>query len=308
MSIRELPVELKRFAKEKLGEDDNHLIEDVNYIVDWVSKQPHLCIRQDPQWIAGFLRGCKHSLERTKEKLDTYYTIKTHLPELFQDRDPKQSKIEKSLEFGNYLPLPTTVKPDGPRVVLIRGAIFDFKKFGFQGLLKIFFMIMDISLLDDDWLNVAGQDTVIDLSGSRLEHASYITPALVKKAVTCFQDAYPIRNKSLHFVNPPPTFETIFILIKRFMSEKLRNRVMLHREMDKVFDYIPKRVFPSDYGGDAPSIAKLTKEWKKKVIEKQEWFIEDSQYRVTESKRPGKPITGLDLFGLEGSFKQLDFD
>lgn len=52
----------------------------------------------------------------------------------------------------------------------------------------------------------------------------------------------------------------------------------------------------------------FSEEWKKKVIAKQEWFVEDSQYRVTESKRPGKPITGLDLFGVEGSFKQLEFD
>ncbi|XP_057338254.1 retinol-binding protein pinta-like isoform X1 [Microplitis mediator] len=308
MNIRELPDGLKKFAKEELGEDDNHLIEDVNYIVEWLKKQPHLHVRTDPQWIVGFLRGCKHSLERTKKKLDAYYTIRTHLPELFLDRDPKQSKIQKILEMGTYLPLPKTDKPDGPRVILVRGAIYDPKKCTFQEVLKIFFMIMDILLLEDDWLNVEGQDTVLDLSGSRLEHASQFTPAVIKKAVTCFQDAYPIKTKSLHFINAPPTFDAIFAIFKRFMSDKLRKRIMVHSEMEKVFDYIPKRVFPSDYGGDAPSIAQLTKEWKKKVIEKQEWFVEDSQYRVTESKRPGKPITGLDLFGVEGSFKQLEFD
>lgn len=50
-----------------------------------------------------------------------------------------------------YLPLPRTDKPDGPRVILVRGAIYDPKKCTFQEVLKIFFMIMDILLLEDDW-------------------------------------------------------------------------------------------------------------------------------------------------------------
>lgn len=43
------------------------------------------------------------------------------------------------------------------------------------------------NVLGTSRLNVAGQDTVLDLSGSRLEHASQFTPAVIKKAVTCFQ-------------------------------------------------------------------------------------------------------------------------
>lgn len=42
----------------------------------------------DDQWILAFLRGCKFSLERTKEKIDAYYTIKSALPEFFKNRDP----------------------------------------------------------------------------------------------------------------------------------------------------------------------------------------------------------------------------
>lgn len=111
---------------------------------------------------------------------------------------------------------------------------------------------------------------------------------------------------------------------------------MVHSNIDEVFKYIPKRVFPSDYGGDAPSIKKLTgklniqfqkkkkknsshfqlkiklinisEEWTRKVIDRRDWFIEDSQYYVTESKRPGKQINGMQLFGCDGSFKQLEFD
>jgi len=38
------------------------------------------------------------------------------------------------------------------------------------------------------------------------------------------------------------------------------------------------------------------------------WFKEQELFKADESKRPGKPKTHDDLFGLEGSFRQLIID
>lgn len=48
--------------------------------------------------------------------------------------------------------------------------------------------------------------------------------------------------------------------------------------------------------------------YKKKVEEYRDWFIEDAQYGVDESKRPGKPKSADELFGVEGSFRKLNID
>ena len=100
MNIRELSSELKIVAHGEIKEDDDRLRDHVLYISDWLLKQPHIHARMDPQWLVAFLRGCKHSLERTKEKLDAYYTIRTHLPEIFMNRDPKNLKIKEILKLG----------------------------------------------------------------------------------------------------------------------------------------------------------------------------------------------------------------
>lgn len=37
-------------------------------------------------------------------------------------------------------------------------------------------------------------------------------------------------------------------------------------------------------------------------------FINDEQFKVDESKRPGKPKTLEDLFGMDGTFRKLTID
>jgi len=44
-----------------------------------------------------FLHCCKHSLEACKQTIEAYYTIRTHAPELFGNRDPRWKDIQKLL-------------------------------------------------------------------------------------------------------------------------------------------------------------------------------------------------------------------
>lgn len=52
----------------------------------------------------------------------------------------------------------------------------------------------------------------------------------------------------------------------------------------------------------------LSDYWLKKLEEYRGWHEEDTQYGTDELKRPGKPKTAETLFGVEGSFRQLEVD
>ena len=43
-----------------------------------------------PQFLLFFLRGCGHSLEKTKKGLDFYFSVKSSLPNWFSGWDPTQ--------------------------------------------------------------------------------------------------------------------------------------------------------------------------------------------------------------------------
>lgn len=48
--------------------------------------------------------------------------------------------------------------------------------------------------------------------------------------------------------------------------------------------------------------------WVKKLEEYGPWFKEQESVKSNEALRTGKPKTQDDLFGIDGSFRQLSFD
>lgn len=54
----------------------------------------------DETFIRIYLRGCKYSLERTKEKIDMYFTIKAAVPEWYGNMDPEDTIMQELLDRG----------------------------------------------------------------------------------------------------------------------------------------------------------------------------------------------------------------
>merc|ERR1711915_960157 len=80
--------EFEKAAKEEVGEEKERIKTDIEALQQWIAKSPHLQkIRQDEQHLLWFLRGCKFSLERTKEKIDFYNSCRVNAEQFFSDWD-----------------------------------------------------------------------------------------------------------------------------------------------------------------------------------------------------------------------------
>ncbi|XP_063702308.1 LOW QUALITY PROTEIN: alpha-tocopherol transfer protein-like [Culicoides brevitarsis] len=311
LNIRPLPPGLAKKAVEELNEDPSRIPKDLEAIRQWLAKSPHIKARTDDQFLLAFLRGCKYSLERVKEKLDLFYSIRRAIPEVFAEREPSSARMREIMKLGVVLPLPNTETPDSPRIFLVRPGCYDAEKFAVLETWKVSTMIFEIMMREDDNLMVAGQIGVIDLADVTMTAFVQMTPAVIKRMTVIGQDSSPIRDKGTHFINTPPGFYQIFNIFKTFMTEKNKQRTQVHGDnVEKLFEKIPRRLFPTEYGGEAGSIASIIEYWERKIDEYTDYFIEEETegYGTDEKKRPGKPKNAETLFGLEGSFRQLAFD
>ncbi|RXG52335.1 Alpha-tocopherol transfer protein [Armadillidium vulgare] len=284
-------------------------------IREWPFEQPHdLTARTDDWTILRFLRGCKFSLEKTKSKLDMFYTCKNLTPEWYANRDPlhpKSKRIlparmpkEKKLIFSA-----TAYDKVGRKVVVIRAGLHDPNTTSMDEVFKATHMISDLLCEEDFQHSVTGISQVIDLAGVTASHSLQMTPALVKKAMTIWQDGYPIRQKAIHYINTPSFFQAVFSIFKTFMKEKIKKRVYVHgNNMESLYEHVPKNILPKEYGGSNGTVQDIVDYWCENVNKNRKWLLEDEKYKVDESKRPGKPKTSSELFGIEGSFRKLDVD
>uniref|UniRef100_A0A336M9G9 CSON013966 protein n=1 Tax=Culicoides sonorensis TaxID=179676 RepID=A0A336M9G9_CULSO len=309
LNIRPISKELALKAEKQLNEKPERLQEDVAALRSWIEKTPYLKARTDDQTLVNILRACKFSLEKAKTKVDSYYTVRTAFSEVFTNRYPITDRMIEIMRLGIILPLPLTETPDSPRIVLGRIGCYDPTKYDLPELFKSTLLITDTMQWLDDNIIIAGQVSLMDCQGLSMAHLSKFNPLFMKKMSMTFQEGNPARIKGLHYVNTPSVFMTFFNVFKSFLNEKVKSRVHLYGDnMEELHKNIPKRLLPTEYGGDAGTIAEITEYWVQKVLEHADYFKEESNYGTDEKKRPGRPKTAENLFGLEGSFRQLSFD
>ncbi|XP_034183449.1 alpha-tocopherol transfer protein-like [Osmia lignaria lignaria] len=298
--------EMSKQIRVELNENVATRDKDVEIIKEWLSKQPHLPAFDDDYRIMTFLRGSKFSLEKCKRKLDMYFTMRAAIPEFFTNRDITRPELREITKIIQMPPLPGLTK-NGRRVITMRGIDKDFPTPSVAEVMKLVLMIGDVRL-KEEVVGVAGDVYILDASVATPAHFAKFTPALVKKFLICVQEAYPVKLKEVHVVNVSPVVDSIVNFVKPFLKEKIRNRIFMHSDIKTLYEYIPREILPTEYGGDAGPIQAIHEIWLKKLEEYIPWFAEQENIKANEALRPGKPKTHDDLFGLDGSFRQLMID
>ncbi|XP_061395849.1 alpha-tocopherol transfer protein-like [Musca vetustissima] len=307
--VRPLPPVLQKIAIDELHEDPERVAADIEALKAWISQQPHLRARTDDQFLLAFLRGCKFSLEKAKSKIDRYYMLRSKFPELFSLRDVKNPHIEEIIKLGIGLVLPTPLNETGPRILLIRNGCYDPSKYNFADIMRVAQACNEILMWEDDYAIVNGFVHIMDLKGWTKEHFFQVTPSLMKKMTVYSEEAMPLRPKASHAINAPSIFESVFNMLKPMMSKKQVDRMVIYgSNIEKMYEKIPLKYLPKEYGGENGSIPEIIDTWHKKFLEYSDYFAEDAKYGTDEQLRPGKPVDFDNLFGMEGSFRKLNVD
>ncbi|XP_032686006.1 uncharacterized protein LOC116851075 [Odontomachus brunneus] len=292
--------------EEELKKNPELKLSDIQILRDWCEKQPHLPKIQDVE-LAIFLHSNYYHIEPTKSTIENYYTYRTHIPELFSNRDIRKVKrLRDAFKVAAILPLKLTTK-EGYIIVMSRLIDMDPSHFFYNESTNAAFMIFDEFL----WTcgSVLGNIYVGDATGFTMAHVGRINLALMKKFIYYVENAMPIRLKQIHIINTTPVMEVLYNIIKPFVSEELKNLIHFHTSLESAKKYFPIEALPNELGGKAGPIQELMDIQLKKIENFCEWFVEDEKNnRVNESLRIGNSKTSSDLFGVDGSFKTIEFD
>ncbi|XP_045458934.1 alpha-tocopherol transfer protein-like [Melitaea cinxia] len=300
--IRELSPGLAKIAKNELNENPNQVPNDLMNIKEWISKQPHLKARTDDQWLIAILRGCKFSLERVKEKIDLFYSLRTTAPEITLRLKPTEPEFINFLRLGTCVILPQANNEQRPCVILIRPGRYDIEKYSVAYLMCILYYLVQILVVENDTATVIGTQIAVDYEKVTLNHLAEATPSMLRKLVAVSQESLPLRFKGSHHVNVPSGIEVIFKLISGFLGQKSRERLRIYKNKEELLQSLPKETLPVEYGGTAGTIDEILDYWEKKVIEYRPWMEREMEFGTDESKRIKKDHVD------QGSFRKLEID
>lgn len=110
-------------------------------------------------------------------------------------------------------------------MTIIRTGSYDTQKFKFQDIIRVGSMFGEIMMLEDDNANVSGYIEIMDMTGVTAANLFALQPQLLSKFSAFADEAMPTRQKGIHFINVPASFESGFKSLRSFFPDKVKNRV-----------------------------------------------------------------------------------
>ena len=108
-------------------------------------EQCDVCVTEDDR-LERFVYGCKLDVTRAKRVLDTYYTVRSTVPEFFSNRDPISADMQDCYSVVDYVPLPL-LTPSGYRATLLRLRECDPDKFSVRSITTRILNSLDLRML-----------------------------------------------------------------------------------------------------------------------------------------------------------------
>lgn len=278
---------------------------DIETIKQWLNHQPHIPALTD-EFVLLFLHSCYYSIERTKDTIDNYFTVRAQCGDLFKGRDVKA--LTQQLEIYDMFSLPE-LTPDRSRIVFYKLRSDDLAQFSFPDAMRTFYAVNDLFISEHGLEE--GYVVVFDMSGLTFGHLAKASTQLsmVKSFMIYIQECHPVRLKAVHVINTYSLIDKILSLIKPMMNSDLIQMLHLHPTLESLAEYFPLSLLPADYdGGRSEAVQVHQDHTRRLVIKYSSWLKDFEQFEASEKKRVGKPRKSLVGAELGGSFKTLSID
>ncbi|XP_063904206.1 alpha-tocopherol transfer protein-like isoform X2 [Zophobas morio] len=279
--------------------------EDVRKIRQWMMKQPHFPEVMVDKKIKNFLILNKGSVEKSKEKIENYYTVRSQLPEIFDNIHPKLSYMETVKASIYFIPLPKLTN-EMYRILFykVRDPHLTENFEPVHGI-RLLVNIQEIRMTEDI---TYGDVFILDGKNTPLRSILKVTPMVLYKALNViYTQVFSQRLKAVYIINAPPYAEKLFNAFKSLLKPKLIERIHFCEDSHILTEKFGKEIIPADYGGSEKSLEVLQEMLYQKFKESEDYFTQLDKLRINDDLKPRRLIND-EMFGLSGNFKKLEID
>jgi len=284
-------------AKKELNENPKERDGTVETLRNWVSQQKHLTCDTDTKFLLRFLRVGKFSQLQARERLENYLKCFSKMPDWLRNIDTHDPQILKVVDTGMFFPMGMT--KDGVLVMCNQAGKMDpdLKEYTKTDAIRCQ-MAFIVALMADENVTVNGMIFFADLSGFGMKHQMMWSIEDARKMTQIWQKGFPARYKHILYYNFNTFFEAVFHLFAPLLSKKLRDRIQMHSNLEKIYKILPKEMMPEEYLPDdykGPNAGKIDE-----IVAKQKAWLMSPEVRERVLFETG------DRFGYDESQKQDD--
>ncbi|XP_012252557.1 alpha-tocopherol transfer protein-like [Athalia rosae] len=225
--------------------------------------------------LALFSHSCYFDREATLRCMSVYYRMRATVPEFFSNRDPKMEYLQHSLRALQFTALPVP-DPNGYRIIFHRLADTRPNQYMFNDGIKLLGMTTDASLYSEGCS--PGYIFLFDMRGVKLGHLTRLSISSIRKFFEYLQEGLPVRLKGIHVLNAVWFMDKILSLVRPFMKRELFDMLHLYSgDISEVYERIPQKCLPQDFGGDLDTLENLHEAHSLKLIELRNYFLEEER-------------------------------
>lgn len=268
-SKSDLPAAFKAKALVELREDEARKRQALQQFHEWLEKQGHIekCRRgsersnkcfhsnkmyliPDDIFLLRFLRVKKYSNAHAFKMFEKFLISCQTYPQWFGNLTLDDARLKELLDCGFIFPLMERDR-NGCRVIMIRANKLDTKKFTFSDVLKaINFVVFTLS--EEEETVIAGFVYIIDHKNISMDYVSLFSLTDMRNYLKCIQNAIPCRQKLGIFINLPGFAVALTDFAKSLISNKLKERAIFYKDIQKLSNHVDVKILPLEYGGTTP--------------------------------------------------------
>ena len=206
-----------------------------------------LFARTDDEFLIRFLRARKYDKDKAFQLLVNYNQFRRKHITFFKSLNA--SHLRPVFEDG--LPMVSPVRDHlGRTLVFLLAGCWNTKLYTFEDILRALLLTVEY-LVESERTQLFGFVLVIDFTGWKFNDVHLLKKQHLVDAVNVFQDCFPGRFKSIHFLNQPWYVRALLTFVKPMLKEKAYKRIHFHgKDMFALQRFMHGDVVPRELGGN----------------------------------------------------------